>query len=54
LFLVNDETDLFLGEEKNIFQNDDLGVEIDENDEMFILLQMKTLIPYLIIVIKRL
>jgi hypothetical protein len=25
---------LFLGEEKNIFQNDDLGDEMDENDEM--------------------
>ena len=32
----NDETELYLGEEKNIFLNDDLGDETEGNDEMSI------------------
>jgi hypothetical protein len=31
---------LFHGEEKNIFLNEDLGDEMDENDEMFIYKQL--------------
>jgi hypothetical protein len=34
--LENEVIDLYLGEEKNIFQNEDLGDEIEENDEMYI------------------
>jgi hypothetical protein len=36
LYQVNDETDWFHGEEKNIFQNEVLGDEMDEKGEMFI------------------
>jgi hypothetical protein len=36
LFLENDEMVLFLGEEKNIYQNDDLGEVTQEMDEMSI------------------
>jgi hypothetical protein len=35
LFPENDEIELCLGGEKNIFQNDDLGDEMVENDETF-------------------
>jgi hypothetical protein len=34
--------DLSPGDEKNIFQNDDHGEEIDETDEMFFYKQTKT------------
>jgi hypothetical protein len=34
--------DLFLGEEKNIFQSDDLGVEMVEIDEMCLYKQLQT------------
>jgi hypothetical protein len=32
---------LFRGEEKNISQNEDLGEEMEGNEEMYISLQMK-------------
>jgi hypothetical protein len=34
--------DLFLGGEKNIFQNEVLGVEMVEIDEMFLYKQLQT------------
>jgi hypothetical protein len=44
--LGKDEMGLFLGEEKNIFQNDDLGEGMDEMDEVSFLKQIKTSILF--------
>jgi hypothetical protein len=45
--------DLFLGEEKSIFQNEDHGVEMGEMGEMYFYKPMKILILFLSIDTKR-